>query len=367
LDRRLNRRHAGILAAALAGLTFFGGHALAQGIVDIPAATVAKAVPLSPEEQAAVKAYVDAYSKNLLGDDPILLRRDRMAILSKLDAPQVGVPFRLAYDAELQPHIQAMLNDPREKTVINGLVIAGSLATDRSVNLVTSKLKGPVAVRFEAASALGRVFKAAANQPLGANNLPATVRGLEQAIAAEQDPIVRDALIRAAIHAADMTEHRPAALSAISRGVSAVVRGGQGKVPTDAELNCLIRASVGVRDIATRAKDQNVRLPAQPAKDAAELAGAILVYVNKVLLAAAQPNITLDRERLANLAASAQTTIELAGPLLDNNNMNLGVNLAANVRRGDRNGDAQFGVDVNQKIIPTLGRPPFELPADRFR
>jgi hypothetical protein len=367
LDRRLNRRHAGLLAAALAGLTFFGGNALGQGIVDIPAATISKAMPLSPDELAAIKAYVEANSKNLLGDDPLLLRRDRMALLSKLDGQQVGVPFRLAYDAELQPHVQAMLNDAREKTVINGLVIAGSLATDRSLNLVISKLNGAVAVRFEAAGALGRVFKAAANQPLGANNLPATVRSLEQLIANEKDPLVRDALIRAAIDAAEINDLRPAALTAIARGVSAVVRAAQGKIPNDAELSCLIRASVGVRDIASRARQQNVRLPAQPAKDAAEMAGAILVFVNRVLLGAAQPNVVLDRQRLADLAASAQTTIELAGPLLDNNSVNLGVDLAGNVRKGNKNGDAQFGVDVNQKILPALSKQPFDLPPDRFR
>lgn len=367
MDRRLNRRHAGLLAAALAGLTFFGGNALAQGIVDIPAATVSKAVPLSPEEEAAIKAYVDAHTKNLLGEDPLLLRRDRTAILSKLEAAQVGVPFRLAYDAALQPHVQAMLNDPREKTAVNGLVIAGSLATDRSVNLITSKLNAPVAVRFEAASALGRVFKAAANQPLGANNLPATVRNLEQLISNEKDPLVRDALIRAGIDAAEINELRPAALTAIARGVSAVVRAAQGKIPNDAELSCLIRASVGVRDIASRARQQNVRLPAQPAKDAAEMAGAILVFVNRVLLGAAQPNVVLDRQRLADLAASAQTTIELAGPLLDNKNVDLGVDLAGNVRQGNKDGDAKFGVDVNQKILPALSRQPFDLPPDRFR
>lgn len=367
MDRRLNRRHAGILAAALAGLAFFGGHAAGQGIIDIPSGVVSKATPLSADEEATVRQFVEENSKNLLSKDPVLLRRDRNAILTKLDAPQVGVPFRLFYDSVLQPHLQAMLDSPEQKTVINGLVIAGSLATDRSLNLVMSKLQGPVDVRYEAASALGRVFKAAASQPLGANQLPQTVRSLEQHIAGEKDPHVRDALIRAALAAAEMDDLRAAALSSLARGLTAVFRGANAKNPGDAELNAFLRGCVGVRDIAARARQQKVRLPAQPAKDAAEVAGAALVYVNKVLVNAPQSNAVLDRQRLADITASAQTTIELAGPLLDNNSVNLGVRLAEAVRQGNKNGDAQFGVDVNQKIVPTLAKPPFELPPDRFR
>jgi hypothetical protein len=368
LDRRLNRLHAGFLASALAGLAFFSGHALAQGIIDIPQAVVSKATPLSSDEESIIRQYVEENSKNLLSTDPVLLRRDRNAILAKLDAAQVGVPFRLAYDSVLQPHLQAMLNSPEQKTVINGLVIAGSLATDRSLNLVTSKLQqGPVAVRYEAASSLGRVFKAAANHPLSTNQLPQTVRNLERYIADEKDPHVRDALVRAALAAAEMDDHRAAALSSLSRGLTAAFRSADVKNPSEADLNTFLRGCVGVRDIAARAHQQQMRLPAQPAKDAAEMAGAALIFVNKVLVNAPQPNAVPDRQRLADITASAQRAIELAGPLLDNNSVNLGVRLAEAVRLGSRNGDAQFGVDVNQKIVPTLAKPPFELSPDRFR
>jgi hypothetical protein len=365
LDGRLKRLQVWCLTTVLACMA---QQSFAQ-IVDIPDAVRQKTGELTPDEKAGIKAFVVEHSKNLESADPLLVKKDRDAILAKLEGGNIGVPFRLEYDSQLHESLTKMLRNENQKTVLNGLVIAGSLATDRSMQLVQGKLGDPaVAIRFEAACSLARTFRAASVPPVAINQqLAPAVRGIGQQLDKEQDPFVRDALIRAAIAATDVPGQQPAAISAIATGTIGSIRAKQGKPLTEPELLTLLRAGTGMRDICTRAVQQGAAVPPNAAKDAAELGGHLLKAVAAQLQGAASPAAVQNREKLAQLAAAAQQTIEFSGQLLTGAPTQITGTLAKDIRENTKAGDARFLESVNQIINEVLRKAPFELPPDKFK
>lgn len=370
---RPNRLAVWWLVGALAGMGAFGHAAHAQ-MADIPDATRQNLGTLSDAERQAVKGYVTEYAKNLLSDDPLLVRRDREALLRKLEGGNISVSFRLAYAQELDAILTQMLASTNERTVINGLVLAGELATDKTLAMVQSKTTGAPAIRFEAACSLGRIFRAVQNNQPAINQISVPISGLEALIIAEKDAHVRDALVKAGLAATEIPAEKTNAISAIARGIASVVRTMNGRVPDDAELTALLRAGVGLRDVAARSVQQGASIAGTAPKDMTELGGVLLSAVSKAVSAAAQPNALAARPAMVQLAASAQTTIELAGQLLTGSQYSLGVDILgtggqAGLKDATRAGDAKFIEDV-RGITGSGGkltRPPFELPAERFR
>lgn len=360
MDRRQNQHWVWCLVGVI-GL--FGAPTAMAQLADIPIEVREKNAPLGADETALVQKFVQENSKNLLSTDPVLLRKDRNAILKKLEGT-VSVPFRLEYSKALVGPLQGMFASKTDLTVINGLVIAGEVATDTTLAMVQSRNKdGFAPIRFAAASALGRVFLAAQlNQP-AVNQLSGAVKGLEPLIAAEKDPHVQEALIRTALVAAQLPQERSNAISAMSKGVSGLLRPISG-VPMDAaHVAALQRASVGLRDIAVGAG----QVTPAAAKDAAEASGRILVTIAKMVEKTAKPGELANREVLVQLSQSTQTTIELVGQLLNGKGVELGVGkLGDTLGKKTRNDDASYVVDVGN-VVTALSKVPFEVPAERLK
>ncbi len=373
MHRRLNRTPAWCLAAVIACISVAAPAVHAQ-MVDISDSTRQNVGTLSPAERESIKAYVDENTKNLLSTDPLLVRRDREAILRKLEGENISVSFRLTYAADLEPVLTKMLASDNERSVINGLVIAGELATDRTLAMVQSKATGAPAIRFEAACSMGRVFRAVVSNQPAINQLENAVQGLERLIAAEKNAHVRDALIKSGLAAMNITAQRRTAISAVARGAAASIRAMGNGAPDDAELIAMMRASVGLRDVAARAVQQRAAMPGPAAKDMAEFSGVALSYVSKVVSAAGRPAAVPSRTVLVQLVTSAQATIELSGQLLSGSPFSLDIDLAGSdsqpgLRSNTLQTDGKFVVDVAGIVGPNgrLTRSPFDIPADRFR
>jgi hypothetical protein len=259
--------------------------------------------------------------------------------------------------------------------VINGLIIAGDLATDRALAVIESKAgaKEP-AVRFQVGYALQRTFKAAQNSARAATVgvLDRAVKGLEQRIGQEKDANVADALIRAGIEAAGVPELTGDAVGAVARGTIQAAKGlnNPGSVK-DAEA--LLRAAVGVRDVLAQ---RGNGLNAQAAKDAAEMAGALGARVARMVQKKELPAGTSTvRSTYSQVVSAAQTVVQLAGQALGNPDVQIkGVNgqpvqLNESLNQGNASGDAKFAEDAQLLIGPggVLSKPPFEIPPEKFK
>jgi len=329
---------------------------------------------VSEQDKALIKAYIDAYSKNLLNgsiENSENLRRDRNALLDKLKG-NISVTFRIAYVTELLPHVQKMLDTGDMKLAINALVLAGAAATDASLNMVVARLNHKQAdIRFAAAVQLGFVFRTfAANEQraINAGNITPAVRSLEQLIANEVDPNVRAELIRAGLAAAEISTNRNAAIAAVANGTIAYLRKTVVAAPTDAELNAHLRASIGLRDICSEAIGRNNIAP-DSCRAVAELGAGLLNYTAKVVPTAPKPEALEHRPKITQLAASAQSAIELAGQLLrgaGGQGQGLGVNLQQNLAEANKAGDAKFLEGVRMVNV-ALSKPPYEIPSERLK
>jgi hypothetical protein len=92
------------------------------------------------------------------------------------------------------------------------------------------------------------------------------------------------------------------------------------------------------------------------------MSAGLLNFIAKLVPAAANPDALPHRGKLGQLAASAQTTIELAGQILNPAAVKpLGVDLPKNLAEGNKAGDAKFLEGV-RGVNDALTKPPYELP-----
>jgi hypothetical protein len=372
LSDRRNRVWLWVLAAvaALAGIA--GPRALAQAIPD---AIRTKTSELGPEEVQVVTKYVEDHSKNLTSTDPQLLKRDRDDLLEPLSKKDTSVPFRIAYDRALEPKLADMVANADKMVVINGLNIAGDLATDRAITVIESKAddKDP-SVRYQVGYALQRAFEAAQNAARAATvqALDAAVKRLEQRIALEKDANVADRWIRAGLAGAGVPELTGDAVGAVARGAIQAAKGlnNPGSVM---DAMALLRAAVGVRDVLAQ---RGSGLNGQAAKDAAEMAGALVARAARMVQKKQLPaGASTERSTYSQVVSAAQTVVQLAGQALGNANIQiLGVNgqpvqLNESLNLGNAGGDAKFAEDAQLLVGPggVLSKPPFDLPPEKFK
>jgi hypothetical protein len=345
----------------------------------IPAAVVTKVDQLSDAEKKQVADYVASNSANLLSSDKLLVKKDREALVQPLTTQGISVSFRIAYDREVMPKIAPMLNAGAQMVVINGLIIAGELATDNSIALVQQKIgdKEP-AIRFDAGYALNRAFQAVVrNQPAAQERtLSAAVRGLEAAIAGEKDPRVLDAFVRAGLAAAEKDSLRDDAVSAVSKGMIQAAKqiGNPGEVT---EVEVMLRASAGIGQIAGQAVQRRA-LNQDAAKNAAELGGVLISRIDRVVDKKQLPLTSNSlREAYSQLAAAAQTLVQFSGQNLQpggsfqiTDKEGRPILLNSTLKLGTVQGDASFREDLKKIIGPEDGlleKAPFEIPAEKFR
>jgi len=378
LSDRRNRVWLWVLAAVTALAGVGGARALAQGIPD---AIRTKVEQLNEAEAKTVAQYVDDHSKNLLSDDPQLLKKDRDALLEPLSKSDTGVGFRIAYDRVLIPKITPMMTAPKDLVVINGLNIAGDLATDRAVDLVVGQATAKLpSVRYQAAYALERVFRAVLEgQPAAsAQKLSTAVGGLEQRIAQEKDAQVLDRLIRAGLSAAKImkpeVQLQDVAISAVSKGAAGSAKnmingGGQ------QEMSAFLRAADGEQLMIAQAGGR-AGMKQDTAKAAALLGGVLIGRVVKMVETKQLPPNTdskVDplRQTCSQMVSAAQKLIQFSGQIMQPggtfvlaDDKGAPLDLGGDVRKGTKDDDARFSTVGWDAVKAMLAKPPFAIPAE---
>jgi hypothetical protein len=375
-----------LLATAVA--LFVGGPALAQGIPD---AIRTKTTELTADEETLVKQYVEDHSKNLMkGDQPELIKKDRDALLEPLSKKDTGVPFRIKYSQFLIEKLRAMTavqitgtdkeKGAAEKVVLNGVIIAGELATDQAIDLITDKAgaKEP-AVRYQVGYALQRVFRASQNPPAAAQvtKLVDAIKGLSDRIAEEKDAQVLDSLIRAGLEGAKINQD--AAISAVAKGAAKAAKNLNNPGGVD-EARALLRAADNLQLMIATANGGGSAVGLQSAKDAAELGGMLIARVVRMVekkeLPQAEAKAGDLRDTCAQIVSAAQKLVQFAGQAMNSTGSYVitdkngrAIQLNELLRRGTTNDDAVFVEDAQLMIGPDgmLTKDPFKFPADSFR
>jgi len=375
-DRSLKRMTAWVALAALAWVGVASRTAVAQ-LDRLPAEIVGSTNALTPAQVTTVTVYVEAHSKNL-GDaaKPQAIRADRLELLQPL--PEAGTPFRIKYGELLGPKLLALVNDPgqTELVVINALVIAGDLGTQQALDVLNLGAKSAKpAVRYQAAYGLLRTFETAAPNKTPAmrdDQFERAIAGTTERITNEKDPLVLDALVRALLTAANNERFRDRAVSVLSKSIGETVKSLAGnpghKTLTEPQLDTLIRTTAGVRDILTAANQRPV--PAQVAKDAAELAGRLIAHMVKAVEGKQIAMLPPDpiRDRYSQLATAAETVVVFSGTTLQPGGNFPNKDLGRTLKQATVQDDAKFALD-GRTIAGSdgmLSKSPFNFPPDHF-
>lgn len=362
----IGERRAALAAAALVSLGCLCP-ALGQGV---PSNVVQSVASLAPGDQAAIKSFVDRHAPDLAAQEPSRIRDARVALMTPLSDPRVGVPFRLEMSRQLAPSLERLAQDSTPVIAVNAVRLAGELATDRSADVVASALTSrDSSVRLAAAAAAGRVFEAV-RTTTPALNLDAA-RRLAQRVAdqfkAEGEPNVADALARALISAGSMSgvtggfaAVRSEALERLSTLLSEPLQRwtAAGEAPDErARVETLLRTLSALRQ--EMAGDQNAssgdRLSEGAVRSAARLADQTLAFISAVAQGEKLPIVGPDKPEAAvrsergwavSATGAAEQVAFFARQRLTGRAPAAGPSLAAALEGGTRQGDARFVSDA---------------------
>lgn len=351
------------LFAALVCAFSFAAPARAQG--DQLEPSLLRSPQLTPDQKKRVEAYVSAHSKQLSGKAEGI-SKDRAALLEPLRGTGAATPFRLEYSGLLvDPVLMPLLASENELVVVNAVVIAGDLATQRSVDLLKEAASSAKpAVRYEASYGLRRTFEALSSMEapsIQSDQVDAAIDFIGGRIGKEGDAIVVDGLVRAALEAAKLPRHRSRALSVLSKEVSARCRALSPADAPDALLQSMLRAGIGARDTLAGPRGQ---IDVATLSSVAKLGGQLVALaVRAVELRATQSGGVDRRDRLADIAGAGETLALLA--------LNLQGSRPPETKRFDesiKTAEAQFLVDAKDFLGargPLVGEP-FKIPAAEF-
>lgn len=278
------RRMGAALALSVAAM---GAPALAQ-LNALPEG-LPKALQIGAAEEQQIAEYVKANSAKLTDTDVKAMEKDRTALVGPLGQNGVSTAFRIAYEAKVSPLLTEMLKSQNEAVVLNAVIIAGELATDRSAGLIgTASGHAMESVRTQAACAARRTFEAMQASPIAIS--PVAAGGLAtlvgQRLTKEASAYTVDAWVKAGFAGASVTKNetpqlRLQALAAIKAGLAGRADLG-GDAPLDpVVMQATLRACVELRNQVAGVNNAPA-LTSAGAKDAAALAGHVMAHAGRV-------------------------------------------------------------------------------------
>jgi hypothetical protein len=334
-----------------------------------------------------LKAYVDENVALLSSQDPKEVSRGRTMLLRPLDDRQASVAFRDLYSSLVVPRLTPLVAGPSEINAIDALFVAGGLATAPATQLIENSAQDPRGpVRFAAAAALGRTFRAISQSSpaIVPGDATALVQRLSGRLAGEENAHVFDRVVRSLIEAGNISRDgyqaaSAAALSGMARGVSDKLSKLTGLAEDDAFVGAANRAAGTLRDAA----GNNARpMTPEQLKLAAELGGRIWGWVFKGIsgghIPLIDPNASMAdaekarqrREFASKTLSAAQGVIAIAlgrlqpgqpDPFQGNDTPEL-------VKQATRDSDSRVLQKTREYLGPAgvMSRPPLSFEAGTF-
>lgn len=362
------------VCACVAAGVMLGSPSLAQQVDPV----LVTAIMLDPTQQQQVRDFAGPLAAGIKSNDPKQIQAARAAILEPMGNAGVSVQFRLEmtralYDA-LRDVVSADANSAGQASSIgalNSTIVAGELATEQASTLLTDAIKSKKAdLRYQAAMGIRRTFEAMQTTApaVGAQRAQDLVREIDRRIREENDPLVLDALIRAGLAAAELTdaqfrEVRSRGIEIVSLGAGAQLKQRQADPLDAAAADAMIRAGTGVRDALVN-RAPGVAVNELAAKAVAELGGHLIAHSAKVVEARKLRDDPELRERYAQISQLGETLVLTSAQAMNNAQVT-GKGLGPTLRQGTNQTDAKFALDARE-LTETLTRAPFNLPRDAF-
>jgi hypothetical protein len=297
---------------------------------NLPAEVVRSTRQLVPDQVDMIRGYLKDTVEGLgAAADPAKIRKARLAILEPLQDQQVSAPFRLEYSRALADKLTEFTGKTDTIVVINALFVAGELATEQGVGIVEKHLSSKdTSVRFAAIKGLAVTLDAAARRTpaIADERLLKILDSLSKSLATEEDPVVYDATARAIATGFNKDSISSAAVTQLSKPLSAWLKKNAGKPGSPERLDTLIVVSTSVRDAATKVA-AGAALSASAKRDATTLGAELLGYVAAGLKAGAEfPKINagdpeeqqaskkLARAKIRQLAALGEAIVAATVP-----------------------------------------------------
>jgi hypothetical protein len=383
----MRARSGGILAVvtvlgAMLGAGAITPRAFAQPLAD----AVVRAGNIGAAETKAIEDHLATHLKDFTSGDPEKIRRARNALVNPLLEDGVSVPFRLEYSKQLSAtKLGDLCKDKNETIAINALRLAGEVAENESIGFVESGFSDTrQAVRYAAIFAAGRVFEQMMPE---SRAVAATSTRLELLVTSvtkilnkdKEDALIVDAASRALLAAARVSRPRydavgKAASIEVAKGLAARVAkaGSDDMVIIDAghraaEHFAAVLAGVGGTQVDKEARTQ-----------AASLGGELAAWVARRINDGKVPQVLKGDEKdeeakkrearkpFGNILATAENTVLSA--LKASGATVQGARLVPAFEAGDRSGDANVVVQINDWLVKTiLAKSPFDLTGDRFK
>lgn len=286
-----------------------------------------KALQIGASEDQQIAEYVKANSGKLMDADAKAREKDRSALVAPFGQTGVSTAFRIAYEAKVSAILGDLLKSDNEAIVLNAVVIAGELATDKAAGLIRTA-SGHVSepVRTQAAVAVRRTFEAMQSSPVAISAQAAgdLAKLVGDRLAKETSGYAVDAWMKAGFAGATVTRSetpmlRSQAISAIRTGLSSRADLGGDAVLEPMMLQATLRACVELRNQVAGVNSAPA-LNSAGAKDAAALAGHVIAHAGRVTAKAGfakAGNEAGAREAYAQLLNSAEMVVIAASSVVD--------------------------------------------------
>ncbi|MEN0020200.1 MAG: hypothetical protein AAF747_04875 [Planctomycetota bacterium] len=190
-------------AAALLIASLAASQASAQigvGNLGLPREIITAPVLLTPEQERAVRAYVEPLLADLAGDDPEDRSQARERLSDPVRAESATAAFRQGMADAALPALIAMIESGDAVAITNAMQVVGDFAVADCVPLIERLHDNPnPGLRVASARATLLMFEAMANAApaLSAQQMRDLIRKAEQFGAAETHTHVSDAWLRA--------------------------------------------------------------------------------------------------------------------------------------------------------------------------
>jgi hypothetical protein len=383
----MRARSNGILAVvAMLGVCLGVGTLTPRASAQPLADAVLRAATIGAAETKAIEDHLATHLKDLTSGEAEKIRRAKNALVNPLLEDGVTVPFRLEYSKQLAAKkLGDLCKDKNEAVAINALRLAGEVAENETIGFVESGFTDTrQAVRYAAVFAAGRVFEQMMPE---SRAVAATSTRLELLVTSvakvlnkdKEDALIVDAASRALLAAARINRPRYEAVAKVasvevSKGLAVRVAkaGATDKVIIDAghraaEQFAGVLAGVGGTQVDKDARTQ-----------AAVLGGELAAWVARRISDGTIPQVLKGDEKeeeakkrearklFGNILATAENTVLSA--LKASGATVQGARLVPAFEAGDRSGDANVVVQVNDWLVKSiLAKPPFDLSGDRFK
>lgn len=362
-----------VLSAMLLTAAAFVTPVLGQPGSGLPQGVVGSAT-IGSSEQKAIDDHVARWLGDLSSKEADKVKKAREALVAPVLEQNVTVPFRLAYSQALVAgKLGDLCKSDQETTAINALRLAGEVAEIQTVGLVREGFSDKrSAVRYAAVFAALRTFEqmspATRAVAIPSNTAEQLVSSVASALNKDKEEVlIVDAASRALLSAARIDRPK---YEGVSKQASVEVCAGLAKRLAAAGKDDATVVEAGVRAAgqfqALLGGAKGAQVDAGVRKEAAGLGADLIAWVCRQLNAGAVPQQDVKgREAYAVALAAGENTVlsavKAAGTPVP------GAVLVPSFQLATKGGDAKVVVDATRMVSDVLGKPPFDLPASRFK